>query len=134
LNARIRPYQNSDLETLKRFHALQGFEYELPDVNDDIFLSKLVAENGDGPAMALLLRVTSEAYMLHDPEHGSPEDRIRLFFALHQALKRDALSKGLDDVCAWLPPEIENSFGKRLMRLGWQKQLWPSYSLKLKEG
>lgn len=134
MSARIRQYEQADLEHLRRFHASQGFDYELPAPDGDLFVSKLVAENSTGPCMALLLRVTSEAYMLHDPAHGSPEDRQRLFLALHQAMKAEALAKGLDDVCAWLPPEIEKSFGKRLMRMGWQKQLWPCYSLLLREG
>ncbi len=63
----IREYKQSDLEALRRMHASQGFDYPFPDLDDPIFVSKLVLEGDDGrPAMASLARLTCEMYLLMD--------------------------------------------------------------------
>src|SRR5271165_1512969 len=55
-------------------------------------------------AMAILLRLTAEAYLLHDPAAGTPHQRWQRFLALHEAARNSAAAKGLDDVQAFLPP------------------------------
>jgi hypothetical protein len=81
---------------------------------------------------AALLRLTAEAYLLLDPRAGSPRERWQWLLALHQATERDAWQRGLEDVHAWLPPPIANKFGKRVARLGWQRDdAWTPYCKKL---
>ena len=64
---RVRPYTEADLETLRRMHARQGFDYAFPDLADPIFVSKLVVEDDDCRAvMASLARLTCEMYLLVD--------------------------------------------------------------------
>lgn len=63
----VRPYTESDLDTLRRMHASQGFDYPFPDLADPIFVSKLIVEDDHGrPAMASLARLTCEMYLLID--------------------------------------------------------------------
>ena len=83
--------------------------------------------------MASLLRLTAEVYLLHDPRppEGGPRERWQWLLALHRAAAEDACDRGLADAHCWLPPKIARSFGRRLFRLGWQEQLWPSFSKKL---
>ena len=145
---RIRPYTNSDLDTLRRMHAAQGFGYPLPDLDSPLFLSKLVLEEGDDAGrevvhrnsptdsaprvtMAILQRLTAETYLLHDPTAGTPRQRWQNFLALHEAARREAAARGLDDVQAFLPPRIAKAFGRRLTRLGWARDPWPCFSLRL---
>ena len=81
---------------------------------------------------AALLRLTSEAYLLLDPRAGTPRQRWQWLLALHAATERDAWHRGLEDVHAWLPPPIAAKFGKRLARLGWQRDdTWTPYCKKL---
>ena len=118
----IRPYETSDLEALKAIHARQGFGYAFPELGNPLFLTKLVLgreEGGKGIVGASLLRLTAEAYLLLDPEAGTPRERWQWLVGLHEATRRDALARGLEDVHAWLPPEIAAKFGKRLTKLGW---------------
>jgi len=85
-------------------------------------LTKLVLgreESGKGIVGASLLRLTAEAYLLLDPSEGTPRERWKWLLGLHEATRRDALARGLEDVHAWLPPEIAGKFGKRLRKLGW---------------
>jgi hypothetical protein len=145
----VREYNESDLSALRAIHALQGFDYALPDLRNPLFITKLVLldENVAPPFRAAsvplkdeaasreaglkpdatkehilgaaLLRLTAEAYLLLDPRVGTPRQRWQWLLALHAAAERDAWQRGLEDVHAWLPPPIAQKFGKRLARLGW---------------
>jgi hypothetical protein len=130
----IREYTASDLESLRRLHSAQGMPYQFPDLMNPLFLTKLVIErdssdSGDGELVgAILLRLTSEAYFLLDPKAGTPRDRWQALLTLHEAARTDAARRGLDDAHAWLPPQVANAFGRRLSRLGWFREPWPSFS------
>ena len=78
--------------------------------------------------MAVLLRLTAEAYLLHDASAGTPQQRWQNLLALHEAARRDAAARGLDDVQAFLPPRVVRAFGRRLARLGWRQDPWPCFS------
>ena len=81
---------------------------------------------------AAFLRLTAEAYLLLDPRSGTPRERWQWLLALHEAARRDAWQRGLEDVHAWLPPSIAQQFGRRLARLGWRRDdSWTPYCLRL---
>ena len=151
----IREYTPNDLSALRRLHALQGFAYPLPDLDSPLFVTKLVLEdderseeknrkteqgseaagerespdpNSPPILMAVLLRLTAEAYLLHDPAAGTPRERWQHVLALHEAARASAAARGLDDVQAFLPPRIARAFGRRLARLGWRQDPWPCFS------
>jgi hypothetical protein len=129
---RIRHYRTEDEPALRKMHAQQGFAYELPDINDPIFLTKLVLEDNEGRAvMAVLARLTCELYLLADPQGGTPRERYAALLALHDKAERELGLRGLADGTCWIPPQIEKSFGRRLARLGWVRDPWPSYSRKI---
>jgi hypothetical protein len=81
--------------------------------------------------MAILQRLTAETYLLHDPAAGTPRLRWQQFLALHEAARSDARAHGLDDVQAFLPPRVARAFGRRLQRLGWSRDPWPCFSLRI---
>lgn len=131
----IREYTEADLEALRRMHARQGFDYPFPDIADPLFVSKLVVEDEAGRAvMAAAARVTSEMYLLADPEAGTPRERYARLAALHEAGEQDLLARGLEDAHAWLPPRIAKRFGRRLESLGWiRDDRWTPYCKRLNE-
>lgn len=128
----IRGYTPADFEALRRMHARQGFDYAFPDIDDPIFLSKLVVEDESGRAvMASLARLTCEIYLLADPEAGTPRGRLSAIAALDRAGEEDLRSRGLDDAHAWLPPPVARRFGRRLEALGWiRDDAWTPYCRK----
>jgi len=141
---RIRDYLESDLEPLRAIHAAQGFAYALPNLNNPLFLTKLIliddrSTNDDSAETskdkivgAAFLRLTAEAYLLLDPQTGTPAQRWQWLLALHAAAERDAWHRGLEDVHAWLPPPIAKKFGKRITRLGWVRDdAWAPYCKRL---
>lgn len=81
--------------------------------------------------MAILVRLTAETYLLHDPSAGTPRRRWQNLLALHEAARHVTAARGLDDVQAFLPPRIARAFGRRLERLGWRRDPWPCFSLRL---
>ena len=129
---RIRDYTEGDLAALERMHAAQGFGYPFPDLADPIFLSKLVVEDDAGqPVMASLVRLTAEVYLLMDRSAAPPKARWERLLALHASAERHARARGLDDAHAFLPPQVERAFARRLVRLGWVKDPWAAYCKKL---
>jgi hypothetical protein len=125
----IRGYTPADLDALRRMHARQGFDYAFPDIDDPIFVSKLVVEDEAGRAvMASLARLTCEIYLLADPAAGTPRERLSAIAALDRAGEEDLRSRGLDDAHAWLPPPVARRFGRRLETLGWiRDDAWTPY-------
>jgi hypothetical protein len=153
----IREYRDSDFSALRAIHAAQGFDYALPDLSNPLFVTKIVlTDEGSVPTQpqsnaaertspvtshespvsgicgAALLRLTAEAYLLLDPRAGTPRQRWQWLLALHAAAERDAWKRGLEDVHAWLPPPIASKFGRRIARLGWQRDdTWTPYCKRL---
>lgn len=151
----VRPYEHGDLQELQNIHAKQGFSYAFPDLRNPLFMTKLVLlgdragreaptevptevpepSRGSEPSGVLgaaLLRLTAEAYLLLDPTVGSPRQRWEWLLALHAATEQEAARRGLEDVHAWLPPEISATFGKRLARMGWLRDdAWTPYCKRL---
>jgi hypothetical protein len=143
----IRDYRENDLAVLRAIHTAQGFDYPLPDLHNPLFVTKLILADGNSEHReenrplevgatnvfgAALLRLTAEAYLLLDPNVGTPRERWQCLLALHAAAERDAWQRGLEDVHAWLPPPIAKKFGKRIERLGWVRDdTWTPYCKKL---
>jgi hypothetical protein len=159
---RIREYSEDDLNTLRRIHARQRFDYPFPNLSDPIFVSKLVLEDDAGRVvMASLARLTCEMYLLVDrgvardnassADHDAQErcasegddktmtargarERYAQMLALHKACEQDLLARGLDDAHGWLPPSIARRFGRRLEALGWiRDDAWTPYCFRLGE-
>jgi hypothetical protein len=143
---RVREYTEDDLGALRAIHAAQGFAYPLPDLSNPLFVTKLIlseansaevhADNTKPPHEkiigAALLRLTAEAYLLLDPNAGTPRERWQWLLQLHAATERDAWQRGLEDVHAWLPPLIARKFGKRITQLGWNRDdAWTPYCKRL---
>jgi hypothetical protein len=133
-NMKIREYNRSDIEVLKKIHAGQSFDYKFPELENPLFVSKLVQLDSRGEiTMAALARLTCEIYLLADPAHANPRERLTNIIALHRVAERDLLQRGLEDAHAWLPPKIARRFGRRLTQLGWTRDdNWTPYSIRLK--
>ncbi|HEY6206826.1 MAG TPA: hypothetical protein VIW21_11730 [Chthoniobacterales bacterium] len=133
----VRPYRESDLAALRQIHSSQDFPYAFPDLNNALFLTKIVLTDkddahrdateaqsdsaADNIVGAAFLRLTAEAYLLLDPQLTKPRQRWQGLLKLHEAARLDAQRRGLEDVHAWLPPRIGKTFGRRLERLGWRR-------------
>ena len=128
----IRPYHSTDSEAVKALFVAQNLPYDQPDFEKPEFLVRAILENGTGrPEMALFLRKTAETYLIFDPQTTSKRETIGRILSLTKECIPAASRAGLTDVHAWIPPEIEAKFGKLLIRLGWEREAWVSYSRKV---
>ncbi len=135
----IRPFEQADMERARQIHA----DNKLPeccfpdlmvpsglgDVDNPLFLDKSVFEVDGEPAMMCFLKIRSELYLLMNHQVGTPEERFEWLKQFKVFMMRQAWLKGLDQMTAYLPPEIEESFGKRLVELGFQRSPYTAYSL-----
>lgn len=128
----IREFATTDLDRLREIHAANGLpEQCFPDLADPLVLVREVVEHEGAPVMAGFLTGTCEAYLLVDHEAGTPEMRWQWLQELTRRVSRLAWEKGLEQITVWLPPELVDSFEKRLLALGFLRSEWQSYTLPL---
>lgn len=122
----IRDYRPEDAARLQEIHAAQGFDYQLPDMANPIFLVKKVREENGRIVGALALRVTAETFLLVD---GGAFEKARSIEELQPEVVAEAYRKGLSDIVCVVPPDIAEDFGPVMERLGWARDRdWPMYS------
>jgi hypothetical protein len=119
-----------DSEQLRRLHASSKLPKQcLPDTDDPLFLHIAVTDVAGKMVMASALRGSCEIYVLVDHEAGTPQDRLQWLAEIKDYMAQKAFRLGLDQITAWVPKEIEPSFGPRLEDLGFTKSPWQSYTL-----
>ncbi len=124
----IRPLKPSDIPSLRQMYEHSGFPYTFPDLRGERMESVLVAvEDNDVPIAAIAAERIVQAYLLLDWSlHPAAMQRIIRQF--HEQLAIELRKRNYHELEAFLPPEIAESFGRRLMRsFGWVKA-WPSFS------
>ena len=133
---------DTDMERAKKIHAAN----ELPEncfpnltitiedgeiVANPLFIVKAVYEHQGKIAMMSFLKVQSELYLLVDHNVGTPEERWKWLCEFKDWMKAEAARQGLEQMSCWIPPEIEESFGKRLIDLGFVRSRYQAYTLNL---
>ena len=118
-----RLYKPSDLADIERMHRAMGFDFEMPDLDSDpLWHIKMVCERDGKVVAGAFAHLTAEVYGFFDPDAGTPKDRFENLLALHEAGTEVAYrTGGLSDLHVFLPPQIQKSFGKRLMRMKWKR-------------
>lgn len=114
----IRPYRPEDLETIRRIHRESGLDYQPPDLDSPLFLSKLVADR-DGVTTLLAGRLDIETYLISS---GKPSEKWEDIKALQPAFLADLWRQGIDTAYCSVPPEVDRHFAKRMRSLGWEPQ------------
>ena len=142
----IRDYSPNDLGRLLQIHATNGLpESCFPElitqdqrtglvVDNPLFLVKEVVDENGQPVMAGFARATAEVFLIVDHTAGSPEDRMEWLKQLTRMVASKAWARGLDELTAWVPPQLVDSFEKRLLTLGFVRSPWQSYTLPLSFG
>jgi len=125
---RVRWLEASDLPELEKMHERAGFDYPFPDLTSEKFEAiAVVADDRNRPLMAAAAERILQIYLFASDEPKHPAAKLRAIRLLHRALTENLTKKGYWEANAFLPPELERSFGRRLTKtFGWFKN-WPSY-------
>jgi hypothetical protein len=122
----IRPIQPSDIPTIRGMYELSGLKYTFPDLLGPKMESVMVIESDGVVVAACAAERITQLYLWMEDDH--PAAKMHYVKVLHEAMATELKSKGYNSVEAYLPPELEKSFGRRLMRnFGWVKS-WPCFS------
>jgi hypothetical protein len=123
----IRAFEKGDLEAVKKMYD-PSLGYEFPDLENPLFFIKIVGEQDGQIVQGAFAHLTAEIYFLLRKDVSTPQQR-HLWFLEMQEVGRELARKpgGLDDLHAFLPPQLERAFAKRLMVHGWKRSLWPAY-------
>lgn len=130
----IRDAEKADVHALRAVHEESGFDYRFPDLDDPLFISKKVVEEDGKVVQGIALKVQAEVYLWVDHSWATPEERWCKLQELTEAAKRAAWEKGLDCLVCVVPPEIAETFEKRLKQIGMSRDRpWPKFSFDLTE-
>lgn len=126
----IRPLLALDLPILERMHADCGFAYSMPDPKL-IEAALVVTDENDQPVQIAIAERTVQIYLLCKSD-GHALAKMEGIRQLHDSMREKLAAKGYKQADAWLPPQIEKAFGRRLMKsFSWLRNTWGSYSVKI---
>lgn len=129
--ARILDVDADIMLLVKELHERMKIGYEFPKLDSELFcVKKLILENEE-PVAAGALKLTSEAFLWVEPNRSDYKKSIDIVTLMQYCHDRARLL-GLQDITAWVPPEIEASFAGMLQKLGWERSPWASWSTRVK--
>ncbi len=121
----VRAMVPSDIPSIRQMHELSGIGYPLPDLRSPFMEAVLVIESDGVPVAACSARRIPELSLWMEDTY--PATRIHYVKALHEAMEKVLSSKGYHEANCFIPPQLERSFGRRLMRnFSWVRN-WPSF-------
>lgn len=131
---KTRRMMPQDLPRIQELFKAQGFDYDLPDFNEEQFVVKHVLVDEHGVVrQAAIARRTVELYLLVDETWETPGWRFQGLKMIHESVRKTLERMGFQDVHSWLPPKIAKKFSSRLMRsFGWAKPLWEDVTRNVK--
>lgn len=130
---RVRPATKDDYIHIQSMHNSMGFDYLFPDLNDPLVLLKYVAvDDQDRVVGACAIRLEAETYLWLD-QNRSTVVKSRAVRVMNQHLCRESWLKGLSNLVARIPHEIETRFALVLSKLGWTRQRdgWTDWNIDL---
>jgi len=126
--------QDGDIEALKAIHRESDFDYLFPALSDPLFLIKKVVEDKGLVVQGIAAKVELTVYLWVSHSDGTAEQRWEWMQQLVEATKLAAWQKGVDTLTCVVPPEIADSFERRLCgpEVGMSRDRpWPRFSYDL---
>lgn len=123
-----RSAKSGDAERIAEMHAGAHYGFELP---EELFGVRVIEEDGEILAAAGY-EMAAQVMAVLNPEIVSPIRRIRALQMLHRALAPEILAMKVKSVYAFCDPRFQG-FERRMMKMGWNKKLWPCMFLERDE-
>ncbi len=124
-NFKIRKYTKTDFPAVIKLFGDQPFVYNFPDESEFVDI-QLVVDDKDELQMVLGSRKVIEYYLLVNPQtEMNPFLKWNYIQELIKLSWIKLAKAGYKQVFCFLPPEIFQSFGKRLLKIGAKIYEWP---------
>jgi hypothetical protein len=111
-------------ELIRDLHKKMGIRYPLPDLDSRLMILTERAENGKA---VCAVKMIGEAYLWLEPG-ASVRQRVEAIRDVSEKAIAAAKIFKLEDVSAWIPPDIAPKFAHTLADLGWRMSPWPCFS------
>jgi len=122
----FRPFQESDTAALAHLAGLSSFPYVDP--NSQMVEACMVAVDEDGKVVAAIAAERIVQLFFWRSPNLSPAAIMGAFRGMEKNMATELKKKGYNSCEAFIPPQLEKKFGKRLERtLGFVKN-WNSWA------
>lgn len=120
----IRKWDSRDTEEVALLHEAMEVRYKFPLVDGPLFRERSIVESNGRIVAAGAIKLIGEAFLWVEPRSLKTERSGAVMLLSSQ------LGKTIDveDVTAWIPPQIESGFAPVLNHLGWSRSPWASWS------
>ena len=126
-----RKWTEDDTLQVMEIHQEMGIPYQMPDVSNPLFAIKRVLVDDRGKIIgAGAIKPVGECFLWVRPSM-MPIFRARAVKRLTAEGMLLAGQSGLDELTAWIHPEVEREFGRPLTKLGFVMSPWRSWSTKI---
>lgn len=117
-----------DYRGLEEIHAKMGSKYLLPDLTSPLFIIREACRDEDGKLMGgVAVKAIGEAFLFVDPDLTTRK-RVEMIRHVSRRAITQARDLHLEDVSAWIPPNVEPQFAHMLIQMGWIRSPWPCWS------
>ena len=108
-----------------------GHGYQVPDFSNGMFEAvQVLVDEQDQPIMAAAAERIVQLYLLCG-DFSHPAAKLAGIRMLHEAMRPELRDKGYRTADAFIPPEVEKSFGRRLIKtFGWCRN-WASFCVRV---
>lgn len=129
IEMKVREFSPEDAEKVRAMYDSMQLGYPMPDLSMPLFKAKVVeADNGEIVG-AGAIKVIGESFLWLGGVGRYRQTRI--WRKLAAEARVTAKTMGLDELSAWIPPEIESKFFRSLLHCGWKPSPWRAWSTQL---
>lgn len=125
----IRPVSHGESDALVRLYEQRPMGYEFDPRRADFIIKNGMFDNGKLVA-SVLGRMTTESYLLLDPQWSTPAIRWEATKRLIYLSAAEAKMQGVIDTYVSVSP-LAGCFARRLKKLGFVKAPWPVLTARL---
>lgn len=124
--------EKKDVDAVRMIYEQAGYDFVFPDFDSPLIEAwDVLVGDDDVPVMAAAAKRSLELYLFSVPGGAMhPTVKMEGIKMLHESMRDKIVSKGYSEATAFLPPELERTHGRHLMRkFGWLKS-WAGFVIR----
>lgn len=126
----IRDLLDEETGKIAELHRKMKMRYDFPDLLMPTFAIKKLVFDQKGELLAGgALKLIGEAFLWIDPACNQYK-KAKAISVLADSCSEGSKNIGIEEVSAFIPPELELSFADTLGKLGWRRSPWPAWSIR----